>query len=225
MPYSTSRRFKIFTRTSKLKDPPILQRDYSYQPCRRRNDRTTSASHSHIRHQFPWHQRRTAFTRDFNKNYAGYITCCLVPSSLAPTTLTLKDNTPNNRPNPLRAKYLRHDLRSVYLKHIQILACEQVTQTPKQTSSKGLVSLKQLSHTSLTTFSAVSASGHAGFAATDIAARRRTQAYDASNIQFQSCYNIHIYRELTWCCLENETNPRLSSRVYRQSPLKLLARI
>ena len=35
------------------------------------------------------------------------------------------------------------------------------------TSSKGLVSWKQLSQTSLTAFSAVSVSGHAGFAATD----------------------------------------------------------
>lgn len=60
-----------------------------------------------------------------------------------------------------------------------------------RTSSKGRVSLKQLSHTSLTTFSAVSASGHAGFAATDSAARRRTQAYQnivSSNRKYyQSC--------------------------------------
>jgi len=45
------------------------------------------------------------------------------------------------------------------------------------TSSKGRVSLKQLSHTSLTTFSAVSALGHAGLAVTDSTERRRTQAY------------------------------------------------
>jgi hypothetical protein len=44
------------------------------------------------------------------------------------------------------------------------------------TSSNGLVSLKQLSQTSLTTRSAVGMSGHAGLAATEIAARRRTQA-------------------------------------------------
>jgi len=45
------------------------------------------------------------------------------------------------------------------------------------TSSKGRVSLKQLSHTSLTTFSAVSALGHAKLAVTDSTERRRTQAY------------------------------------------------
>jgi len=44
------------------------------------------------------------------------------------------------------------------------------------TSSKGLVSGKQLSHTSLTALSAVSVSGHAGFAATDSTALLLTHA-------------------------------------------------
>lgn len=44
------------------------------------------------------------------------------------------------------------------------------------TSSNGRVSLKQLSHTSLTALSAVSVLGHAGFAATEITAVRRAHA-------------------------------------------------
>lgn len=44
------------------------------------------------------------------------------------------------------------------------------------TSSNGLVSLKQLSQTSLTTRSAVAWSGHAGFARTESTARRRTHS-------------------------------------------------
>lgn len=44
------------------------------------------------------------------------------------------------------------------------------------TSSKGRVSLKQLSQTSLTARSAAASLGHAGFATTDSIDRRRTQA-------------------------------------------------
>ena len=45
-----------------------------------------------------------------------------------------------------------------------------------RTSSNGLVSLKQLSQTSLTARSADAVSGHAGFARTERTARRRTHA-------------------------------------------------
>ena len=48
------------------------------------------------------------------------------------------------------------------------------------TSSNGLVSLKQLSQTSFTARSAAATLGHAGLAATEIAARRRTHAYNAN---------------------------------------------
>lgn len=95
--------------------------------------------------------------------------------------------------------------------------------TSIHTSSKGRVSLKQLSHTSLTTRSAVAASGQAGLPATTSAARRRTQAWKIKHLSAQRSWpKIH---GLTWCCFEKAKNPRLSSRLYRQSPLKLLARI
>lgn len=46
------------------------------------------------------------------------------------------------------------------------------------TSSKGRVSLKQLSQTSFTARSAAVLSGHASFAITAVIARRRTQALE-----------------------------------------------
>jgi hypothetical protein len=91
------------------------------------------------------------------------------------------------------------------------------------TSSNGRVSLKQLSQTSLTARSAAARSGHAGLAATEIAARRRTQA--CRIIPLPWAHGHQECEELTWCCFEKATKPRLSSRVYRQSPLKLFARI
>jgi hypothetical protein len=48
----------------------------------------------------------------------------------------------------------------------------------RRTSSKGLVSLKQLSQTSFTARSADSLSGQLGFAMTDITARLRTHVFD-----------------------------------------------
>ena len=51
------------------------------------------------------------------------------------------------------------------------------------TSSNGLVSLKQLSQTSLTARSAAVSLGHAGFATTDSIARRRTQALGGKEFQ------------------------------------------
>lgn len=51
------------------------------------------------------------------------------------------------------------------------------------TSSNGLVSLKQLSQTSLTARSAVAWSGHAGLARTDSTARRRTHSCRQSGVR------------------------------------------
>ena len=94
------------------------------------------------------------------------------------------------------------------------------------TSSNGRVSLKQLSHTSFTARSAVALSGHAGLAATESIARRRTQAWQKHGNRRQNVYQITPPgRPFTWCCFENATMPRRSSREKRQSPLKLFARI
>ena len=93
------------------------------------------------------------------------------------------------------------------------------------TSSNGLVSLKQLSQTSLTTRSAVTWSGHAGFARTDSTARLRTHSWWEPEDQVSDFAGKCRREEPTWCCFENETNPRITSRLHLQSPLRLLARI
>lgn len=79
-------------------------------------------------------------------------------------------------------RQLRRAGRSIYSKSsIYLNPCqssrENTRERAKPTSSNGRVSLKQLSHTSLTAFSAAASSGHAGFAFTESTARRLTQSY------------------------------------------------
>jgi hypothetical protein len=72
-------------------------------------------------------------------------------------------------------------------------------------SSNGLVSLKQLSHTSFTTLAAWTSSLHSGLAISDRVARRRTHSCNCSVI-------------LNWFRVKN-------SRAKRHSPLSIEARI